>query len=139
MYLDRVSSLGTEWADKTVNSTRFKEYLLNKLGSDWAAYHEGREIFLSSKETVGEALAEMSRMKVTVEEAEKIVDVGLILRKYVLLKQMPFDGAFSSHCLTEPVAQPLLTLLDVMLEGSNSIAEGLQNDETQKSSKVAKR
>jgi len=33
-------------------------------------------------------LAENTRLQMTEDEAEKIVEVGLILRKYVLLQQM---------------------------------------------------
>ena len=36
--------------------------------------------------------------------------------RYSLLQQMPFSGSFTSHCLSEPLAKPLLTLTDVPLE-----------------------
>ena len=48
----------------------------------------------------------------TEEEAKKIVDVGLILSKYILIQQKPFNGSFGSNFLSDPVAKPLLTLLD---------------------------
>ena len=41
---------------------------------------------------------------VTEQESDKIVEVGIMLRKYVLLQQMPFDGSLKSHVLPEPVA-----------------------------------
>ena len=41
---------------------------------------------------------------------------------------MPFEGSLKSDCLTEPIVQPLLTLIDVQLEGSNSITDMSQND-----------
>ena len=62
------------------------------------------------------------------EADDKIVDVGLKLRRYILLSQMPFSGSFNSHNLSEPVAKPLLTLIDVLLEGSRFIAEEEKED-----------
>ena len=41
---------------------------------------------------------------------------------------MPFSGSLNSHCLSEPVAKPLLTLIDVLLEGSRFIAEEEKED-----------
>ena len=75
-------------------------------------------------------MAETARLQLTEDEAEKIVNVGLILRKYILLQQMPFSGSFNLNCLSEPVANPLLTLLDVLLEGSSSIVETVKDDPT---------
>ena len=72
----------------------------------------------------------------TDEEAEKIADVGLMLREYILLHQMPFTGPFSSHYLSEPVAQPLLTLIDVLLEGSSSIAERKKDNQSSNTSMI---
>ena len=60
---------------------------------------------------------------VTEQESDKIVEVGIMLRKYVLLQQMPFDGSLKSHVLSEPVAQPLLTLIGMLLDGSSSIGD----------------
>ncbi|MES9879344.1 MAG: hypothetical protein ABW185_00490 [Sedimenticola sp.] len=55
------------------------------------------------------------------EEAKKIVEVGLLLRKHILSSQVPFMGSFSPQCLSEPVPNTLLTLLRVLLEGTSSI------------------
>jgi len=41
--------------------------------------------------------------------------VGIMLRKYIMRQQMSFSGSFNSTCLSEPVAKPLLTLIDVLL------------------------
>ena len=121
LYEQRLQLLNSEWINTRVQPSRFKEHLLEKLGPDWSAYLDGREIYISHRKTVGAALAETARLHVTDDEAKKIVDVGLMLRKHILLQQMPFDGSFGTNCLSEPVAAPLLILLDTMLEGSNSI------------------
>jgi hypothetical protein len=107
---------GSEWTGFTVHPSRFNEHLLKKLGSDWSAYNQGREVYIIHNKTVGASLAEIAQLQVTEEEAEKIVDVGIMLRKYILLQQMPFDESFNSQCLSEPVPQPLLILIDVLLE-----------------------
>ena len=67
---------------------------------------------------------------------DTIVDVGLMLRKYILVQQMPVSGSFSSLCLSEPVAKPLLILLDVMFEGSRCIAQEEKDDPASISAKV---
>jgi len=87
-YDQRLHILDSDWAGVNVHPTRFKEHLLHKLGPEWCAFQEGKEVFISHKKTVGAALAENTRLQMTEDEAEKIVEVGLILRKYVLLQQM---------------------------------------------------
>ena len=121
LYLERLKVVGSGWINTNIHPTRFKEHIIEKLGSDWSAFQQGREVYISHKQAVGEALAETARLQVTEDEAQKIVDVGLMLRKYVILQQMPFDGSFHNNCLSEPVAKPLLTLLNILLEGSRSI------------------
>ena len=82
-------------------------------------------------------MAETAHLQVTEDEADdKIVDVGLMLRRYMLLQQMPFSGSINSHCLNEPVAKPLLTLIDVLLEGSRFIAEEEKEDPASTSARI---
>ena len=80
--------------------------LFTQLLSSGCAFQEGREAYLSHSNTVGAALAETARPQMTEDEADR----------YSLLQQMPFSGSFTSHCLSESVAKPLLTLIDVLLE-----------------------
>ena len=40
-----------------------------------------------------------------------------VLRKHVLVKQDPFTGAFPPDCLSKPVPAPLLTFMNVLLQG----------------------
>ena len=91
LYDQRLQILGSDWIGVNVHPTRFKEHLIKKLGPDWCAFHEGREVYISHKKTVGAALAETARLQVTEDEADKSVHVGLMLRKYIRLQQMPFD------------------------------------------------
>ena len=55
------------------------------------------------------------------EEAQKIVEVGLLLRKHILLPQTPFSGKFSANCLNDSVPNSLLTPKRVLLEGAGGI------------------
>jgi hypothetical protein len=96
-----------------VHLKRFKEHILEKLGPDWSEYSEGHDVYVSHKKIIGAALAQNVNRHVSEDEAKKIIDVGIMLRRCILLQQMPFDGSFNSSCLSEPVAKPLLTLLEV--------------------------
>ena len=55
-------------------------------------------------------------------------DVGLlgILREHALVKQYPFTGRFVSDCFSRPVPEPLLTFMDVLLQGPKVNIEGPQ-------------
>ena len=105
----RLNQLGSDWIGVYVHQKRFKEHILEKLGPDWSEYAEGRDVYVSHKKIIGAALIQNVNLQVSENEAKKIIDVGIMLRKYILLQQMPFD----SSCLSEPVAKPLLTLLEV--------------------------
>ncbi|KAF5301239.1 hypothetical protein FQA39_LY10825 [Lamprigera yunnana] len=109
------SSLGAEksdWVCAEIHSARCKEHLLKKLESDWYSFNDGKEVYISHKKTIGAALADTARTQVTEDEADKIVDVAVLLRKYILFQQMPFNGSFSSGCLSEPVAKlPLILMM----------------------------
>ena len=99
---------------------RFKEAILEKLGADWHAYNKGVNVYIEHKTKIGEILADAARHQVSEEDAYKIIEFGMIVRKYALLPQIPFDGTFKPNCLSEPVHRAILTAVDVMLEGSKS-------------------
>jgi len=81
------------------------------------------------KKTVGAALAQASRIHMSNDEAQKIVEVGLFLRQHILQEQKHFNGSFDPSCLSEPVSKPLLTLLDVLLESLSSIEDKVAEDQ----------
>ncbi|KAF4114423.1 hypothetical protein G5714_004646 [Onychostoma macrolepis] len=130
LYDRRLEQLGSDWSGTYVHQKRFKEHLLEKLGPEWSALSEGRDVYISHKKIVGAAVAQTSCLQVTEDEAKTIVEVGLMLRKYILLQQMPFNGSFTSTCLSEPVAKPLQTLLDVLIQGSSSVEQNEENQAT---------
>ena len=115
--------------------TRFKDHLLELL-PDWSSHKQGKNTFLSHKDTVSSSVAKAAMdAEIGDDEARKIVEVGLLMRKYILMTQGPFHGQFSSKCLSEPVATPLLTLIDVMLEGTASI-NAKQDDDVECAGRV---
>ena len=84
---------------------------------DWSAYIRKVYLHQPQKDYKAAKFAELDD-----DEAKKIIKVGLLLRKYILMDQETFSGTFPVNCLlNEHVAIPLLTLIDVMLEGTGSV------------------
>jgi len=104
LYDRRLVQLDSDWIGSYVHPTRFKEHLLQKLGPDWSEYTEGRDIYISHKKTVGAALAQASRIHVSDDEAQKIVEMGIMLRQHILQEQKGFSGSFNPSCLRESVS-----------------------------------
>ena len=129
LYERRLVQLDSDWIGSFVHPTRFKEHLLQKQGPDWSEYTKVRDIYISHKKTVVAALAQASCIHVSDDEAQKIVEVSLILRQHILQEQRRFSESFNPGCLSEPVSKPLLTLLDVLLEGSSSIEAKVAKDQ----------
>ena len=129
LYEQRLLSLNSEFCEKPIHSTRFKNHLLEKLGTSWSAHKKGRDILISHNTSIGDALADSVRSYVSDEEALAIVNVGLILRKYILQDQRPFNGHFEPDCMTAAAPKPLLTLIHVMLEGSKAICKDVEEVE----------
>ena len=73
LYDRQIEQLGSDWTGVYVHQTRFKEHLLEKLGTDWSEYSDGRDVFTSHKKTVGATLAQTERLQVTDNEAKKII------------------------------------------------------------------
>ena len=90
--------LGSDWSGTYVHGVRFKEHLLKKLGPEWSAFSEGRDVFIAHKKTVGAAVAQTSCLQVTEDEAKNIVEVGLMLP----------NTSFCNRCLSmDPLHQPV--------------------------------
>ena len=84
-----------------------------------------RDVFLSHSDTVGEVLAQsLHQSGISQDDALLLMRAAGVLRKHVLVKQDPFTGSFSSHCLTGPVPEPLLTFMKVLLQGPKANIEG---------------
>ena len=136
LYDRRLNQLVSDWIGVYVHQKRFKENISEKLGPDWSVYSEGRDVYVSHKKVIGAALAQNVNLQVSEDEAKKIIDVGIMLRRYILLQQMPFDGSFNSSCPSEPVAKPLLILLEVLIQASKSIQENVEEDQASNSARI---
>ena len=119
LYSQRLRNIKSDWENLTVNSTRFKEHILKRLGDGWHAFNKGKEVLISNNFTTSSVLMEAVKQGLTEDDATKIVEVGLLVRKHILESQMPFTGTFTTKCLSEPVPNILLTLLQVLLDGSS--------------------
>lgn len=128
LYIRKLEELNSEWLSVTIHTTRFKEHILNKLGDDWEDFSSGRDIILSTKMKCGQVLMDSMERFVSEEEAKKIVEVGLLLRKHVLSSQFYFNGSFAGNCLSEPVPNSLFTLLRVLLQGASNLQD-MENHE----------
>ena len=85
LYDRRLNQLGSDWIGVYVHQKRFKEHILEKLGPEWSEYSEGRDVYVSHKKIVGAALAQNVNFQVSEDEAKKIIDIGIMLRRYILL------------------------------------------------------
>ena len=122
LYEQRLNQVNSKWVGRNVHATRLKDHLLEKLGDSWQSFkpENGKNVILSRKDNAAKVLLEHMNDD-SEDEAQKIVEVGLLLRKHILVSQAPFSGTFSPNCLSEPVPNSLLTLLRVLLEGAGGI------------------
>ena len=104
-----------------INETRFKQSLLEAVGTEFSAFKSGRCIFISNHTVTGQLLDESNRRSVTASEAQKIVEAGLILHKYAVQKQEPYKGAFPPEWIKNSSPHPIYTLIDVALHGSQAM------------------
>ena len=51
------------------------------------------------------------------DEALVLIRAAMVLRKRILVKQEPFNGSFSSDCLSSPVEETVLNFMNVVLQG----------------------
>ena len=120
LYEQRLIQINSQWVGENVHATRFKDHLIGKLGDGWQVFksENGKNVILSRNENVAEVLLDHMNAE---DEAQQIVEVGLLLRKKILVPQSPFSGTFSPNCLRESVPNALLTLMRVLLEGAGGI------------------
>ena len=69
LYEQRLLSLNSEFCEKPIHSTRFKNHLLEKLGTSWSAHKKGRDILISHNTSIGDALADSVRSYISNDEA----------------------------------------------------------------------
>ena len=116
LYKNKMNELGRIFPH--LNATRFKQHLLQHLPHGWASFSRGRDVYLTHSDTVSEALAQSSKQsEINQDEALILMRAAGVLRKHVLVKQDPFTGAFLPDCASKLVPDPLLTFMNVLLQG----------------------
>ena len=59
------------------------------------------KVLVSKDLTIGSVQIKAAYQRLTEDDGIKIVEVGLLVRKYILLEsQMPFERTFSTNCLS---------------------------------------
>ena len=117
MYQKMMSDLGRPCSGREPHATRFKEHMLLHL-PDWDTFNQGRDVYLSHRETVGNVLAEAYKSsQIDQDEALLLIRAAIFLRKCILTKQDTFKGSFSANCLTSPVDEAVLSFMNVVLQG----------------------
>ena len=103
-YRTRVKEQGTPCADtREPHATRFKDYLL-KLLPDWTDFSQGKEVYISSNQKVGDLLADAHKSQTaSQDDALLLMRAAVVLRKCCLQRQESFTGPFGPDSLTSPV------------------------------------
>ena len=125
LYKKKLDELGRTCPK--LNATRFKEHLLKHLPPGWASFTRGKHVYLSHSANVGEALAQsLQQSEIDQDDALLLMRGVGILREHALVRKDPFTGSFASDCFSRPVPEPLLTFMDVLLQGPKVNMEGPQ-------------
>ena len=124
MYSNRLEELGLETGNR-INSTRFKEQLLSPC-PNLIAYKSGRDIFVSFRKDVGTIL-QNAYTEDSDDEGTYLTKTANIIRHEVLNSTVSFEGQFDENCQATSVPKALLTLLSMIMNGSQLTLEN-QND-----------
>lgn len=103
-------------------STRFKEYLL-KLLPEWTEFSQGKEVYISRRQMVGDLLAEDPKNQLGQDDALLLMRAAVLLRKCCLQRQEPFTGSFATDSLTSPIPGQLKSFLNILLQGPSFLRE----------------
>lgn len=137
LYRQRLAEVSRP-CEHEINSTRFKEHLLDSLPDGWTAINKGgNTVFLSHNDTVGDIMAQASEnQNIAQDEAILLMKAASILRKHSIVVQKPFDGFFDANCLSKPVPELLYTFMNALLQGSKDSVAGLDDIDMNQRTKV---
>ena len=116
LYSNRLQGLGIEQSGR-VHSTNLKNRLLGNLPGI-RAFKQGRDVMLTFDADVGTALKEATLTDYD-DEAICLAKAAQIVRRDMQQKFSTFSGTFESNCQEEAVPKSLLTLVDMIMEGTN--------------------
>ena len=131
MYSNRLQELGVELSSK-INATRLKEPLFYVF-PDLQAYNEGRNVKLIFNKDIGTAIRKPCEYD-SDDDAVHLAKAAQIIRRDIFKTQRSFNGTFSPKCQEESLPTSLLTLINLILVGSNIQKHSTTEDVTKASS-----
>lgn len=117
MYSDRLKQLGIDDISTTIHSTKLKDKILANI-PDLKDYRDGRITLLAFKEDVGPALKKACVDTDLDSNFIHIHKVARLIRKDLLDMSTKFSGSFPDDCQETAVPQSLLTLVNMLLYGT---------------------
>ena len=116
LYKERLHQLGED-APERIHSTHLKNRILWHL-PELKAYNKGRDVFLAFSEDVGSLLS-TEYFEDSDEQNVMMVKLAKIIREDIFSKTNTFNGTFDHESQVNSVPQSLLTLINMILNGSN--------------------
>ena len=116
LYTDRINQLGGNAS--ALHSTRFKEKILTHF-PELEAHSEGRDVLLVRNDFIGKSLRRACHLDSDDEALCLSQAANIIRRDMVENKCTPFDGSFPEDCQEKSVSPLLLTLVTMIMFGTN--------------------
>ena len=124
-YCKRLAQQGVAEETQEINSTRLKEKLMAAVPG-LTAHTQGREVLLAFNENIGHLISD-----VFCEDNDADADLKClaravrIVRKEMFIETNASNGTFSSNCQRESIPRTLLSLVNMILEGSDTKCQSL--------------
>lgn len=131
MYVERLKALGKSIEFDHVNTSRFKDQLLENLGYGFSITKDGKYNVISSDKVTAQVLGKAASLEeskcsddITYSLANSVVDTCLKLRPFIFhVQEEWFKGSFKPGCmrLSCEKARPLLTAVEILLRGTSAL------------------
>ena len=116
LYTSRLKQLGVNISGR-IHTTDLKNRILSNF-PDMQAHRQGRNILLAFNEDTGLALPRVSESDFD-EKAIILSKAAKTVRRDLLNTKYTFDGTFEKQCQKKSVPQFLLSLVNMIIDGSN--------------------
>ena len=116
LYTSRLKQLGVNISGR-IHTTDLKNQILSNI-PDMQAHRQGRDILLAFNKDIGLALKRVYESDFD-EEAIILSKAAKIVRRDILNTKYTFDGTFEKECQKKSVPQSLLSLVKMIIDGSN--------------------
>ena len=116
MYCNRIEELDPDLEGR-IHSTHFKDRLLSSC-PNLVAYKSGRDVFVSFREDIG-AILQNAYAEDTDDGGTYLAKAANIVRRKIRNCSVRFEGTFDESIQTVSVPRTLVTLLSMIMNGSN--------------------